>query len=127
MNWSQISPYFRKEEILSPDTIAWPHLVDVTTLIKLNEFREFLDVPLLVNYGDHKRRGVRSAREQMILFQLGLTTANASMHCAGKAFDISSHSYAPKVLAEKARDYGWNFVKEYPWGVHVDNRTRWDV
>lgn len=120
--WRDISPFFSPEEILSPDTLSHPHLIDVASLYQLNEFRKFIDRPLFINHRGLRLRGLRSAREQLSLKDQG--GAFNSQHVQGKAFDISCYDLDFTVFVRKARTF-WPFTKSYPTMnfVHCDNRN----
>lgn len=120
--WGSISPHFTKEEILSPDTIRHPHLINVGSLMKLNALREYLGVSLLVNFNGHTRRGVRSPREQMELLGEVPGAAQMSMHVQGRAFDISSKYATLEQIRDAALKVGFTFTLMYSTFVHCDDR-----
>jgi hypothetical protein len=121
--WNDHSPFFSPEEIFSPSTRGYWHLVDLPALQKLNDFRKHLDVVLLCNFGPHKRRGVRSPQDQRDLEREVKSAAQFSMHVQGKAFDLSSPTLSVPQLAAAAISYGWPSVGVYPNFVHVDDRS----
>lgn len=123
--WGNISPFFSPDELLSPDTTGQIHLIDWGALAALNLFRLKLNIPIMVNFGPHRRRGLRSAREQIQLQRETKNAAELSMHVTGKAFDISSPGVKPEHLAQAAIAFGFSAVGFYPTFVHVDMRTRW--
>lgn len=121
--WKEHSPFFTPDEIYSPDTIKYPYLVDIQALIKLNLLRSEVDFKLWVNRGKNKRRGVRSAREQMALVK-EVGAALFSMHVRGGAFDITPEKGTLQELAEAAKKCGFRFTKIYESSnfVHCDDR-----
>ena len=127
--WNEVSPYFRVEEIVSPETWGMVHLVDVEALKALNRLRGVLGVACLVNVpGSGLRlRGLRSWKEQEGLVEKGLTKAKFSMHCLGKAFDVSAPGRELDEIANAAKAVGFSYVLVYPGNgfVHMDMRTVW--
>lgn len=123
-DWAEVSPHFTKEEIFSPSTIDHIFLVDVPSLVKLNDFRKHLGRKLIVNFEGHHLRGVRSPAEQLDLYRAGITTAKNSMHVQGKAFDVTCPNMSPEELADAASDFGWVGIGIYRSAnfVHIDNR-----
>lgn len=128
LHWGTISPYFTPEEVLSPDTIHLPHLVDSNALHLLNDLRRYLDKPVIVNFGRHLRRGVRSAREQLGLIGQG-GGASHSMHVQGKAFDVSVNGLPLHELEDACIGVGFSFVLPYldAGFIHCDCRTLYEL
>lgn len=123
--WDEISPHFTKKEILSPETMNHPYLVDVTALYCLNKLRERIGEPLFCNRPDLglTLRGVRSPKEQIRLRDRYPGAATLSMHVQGKAFDISG--YEPELLLELeklAPECGFTFSLMYLTFIHLDIR-----
>lgn len=121
--WEEVSPFFTRAEVMSPNTVMHPHLIDVIALHQLNEFRHKINKQLFVNHRNLHMRGVRSASEQLQLVEL-VKGAENSQHVQGKAFDISCYDLKFTQFARKCRDF-WPFVKEYPEKnfCHCDNRN----
>lgn len=115
--------YFQPQELLSPDTITAPWLLDMESAQKLDDFRAWINVRLICNFGNHRRRGVRSTREHYELMIHG-AGATLSMHLTGKAFDIHSPDITVAELYRLAIQYDWPFVKLYPTWIHVDTGKR---
>lgn len=120
--WDDVSPFFKPSEVMSQNTIRYPHLIDVIALHHLNEFRRMLDKPIFVNHRGMHLRGVRSAQEQMALRDIG--GALCSTHVQGKAFDISCYGLEWKAFESACKDF-WPFVKVYKDKnfIHCDNRN----
>jgi hypothetical protein len=121
--WKEVSPHFIPSEVLSPDTINHPHLVDLDALMKLNALRELAGYPCYVNHQRFMRRGVVSAREAIS----DEDRVTFTMHLTGKAFDVSCYRIPVPALAEYAREIGFTFVKEYRSWVHCDNRDNYII
>lgn len=126
--WEDVSPHFKPEEIFSPETIAYPHLVDVVALHQLNMFWELVErkygpKKIFINHAGLRLRGVRSMNEQIRLKEVG--GAVHSQHVQGKAFDKSCYDLDWKVFLRLCMDF-WPFTKQYPDKnfIHVDNRNR---
>jgi hypothetical protein len=122
-NWNDISPHFAPSEVLSPDTINHPHLVDSRALAILNLLREKAEHPCFVNHQGYNRRGVISAREAKAEHK----RAPLTTHLQGKAFDVSCYRISNAKLAELAIKVGFTFVKEYRSWVHVDTRDSYII
>ena len=130
-DWEYYIPSFSPEEIYSPGALKrYRHGICLDTLMKLQRFRDYVNrargCGLLVNFGNHKRRGVRTAQDQVeIVKKFG--GARDSMHVAGRAFDITmSKRHDTYWLGKSAVDFGWTGVGFYPTFVHVDTRTCFD-
>jgi len=128
-NWTNEFPHFSPHEIFSPETWGFFHLLDYTAMKRLQLFRTELGVPLLVNHGSHRLRGVRSCAEQQgLIRKFGKGhAARFSMHIMGKAFDVSASTIKPGELAAKAERFGWGFIKIYSNFVHLDLRDSPDL
>ena len=126
-HWGTEFPHFRPSEIFSPETRAYPHLLDFDSMESLELFRRELGIPLLINHGALRLRGVRSDMEQARLRHQTPNAALHSMHVRGKAFDLSSPELTVSELYEKCVAFGWPFVKKYSSFVHVDNRDRYSL
>lgn len=131
-NWN--SDFFTPEELLSPDSIKlWEEkrlcILDPVALETLNSFREWLQLPLVVNSGELRLRGTRSEREN----QLVDGSAANSLHKYGKAFDITCPKLSPSELLHKAIEFKrWSGIGVYRSWVHVDigwrkGLTTWDL
>jgi hypothetical protein len=130
-SWEEISPWFQIGEVMSPETIAYPHLIDVEALRSLNRLRAILGVPCYVNLPSAGLylRGVRSWGEQMGLVEKGLTKARYSMHPVGKGFDVSAFS-GRRTLEEisnaaLAAGFTYTLIYQDKDFVHCDRRTVW--
>jgi hypothetical protein len=121
-DWKRRFPNFAPSEILSPGTLRYPHMVDFVFLSRLQEFRDALGLPLLVNHGGHKHRGVRTPHEQDEIMKV-YGGAPLSMHVCGKAADISCPTMKPGLLFNEARLFGFRGIGLYDTFVHVDDRT----
>lgn len=122
IKWGDISPWFSVEEIMSPDTMDYLHLVDIKALTRLNEFRQIIDKPIFVNHSGLHLRGVRSSREQLSLKEVG--GARYSQHVQGKAFDMSCYAMNWSEFVTACKNF-WTFSKQYPDMnfVHGDDRN----
>jgi len=118
--------YFSLAELLSPDGLSlYTHNnimpLRPELLSTLDEFREYVDKPLLVNHGELKLRGYRSCRENK-----EAAGASHSMHIMGIAVDISCNHITIRELHTKALEFykwtgiGYNKDKGF---VHCDVRT----
>lgn len=118
--WKLISPYFTENELFSPETRGHYHKLNLSTLVKLNDFRRYLGKPLLCNFDNHLRRGFRSYREEQAVNPGQLF----SFHCSFRAFDLTCPTLSLEELREAARDFGWTGVGYYPKAnfIHVDDR-----
>jgi hypothetical protein len=116
--------YFTPEELLSPDGLAQFSrgnlMLQLEAMIKLDNFRGYLGIPLICNTGNLRLRGYRSCAENSRI----PNSAIFSRHVQGIAFDISTHHITYTELYDAAVKFGWSFVKKYPTWVHVDNRSR---
>jgi hypothetical protein len=125
-SWEDVSPHFKPEEVMSPDTLPYLHLIDVVALHNLNEFRKELGKSLFVNHGGLYLRGVRSPKEQLSLKEVG--GALYSQHVQGKAFDLTCSVMDWSEFVTACKDF-WPFSKQYPDKnfIHVDNRNRFTL
>ncbi len=131
--WEHHFPNFSKEEIFSPELLAKKlfHTVDIESLAKLQRFRDYVfnatRVGLVVNHGNSKLRGVRSLAEQAEVAKKYGGAETLSMHCQGKAFDVSMWSnHNSDQLAKMAITFGFTGVGVYPTFVHLDTRFSFD-
>lgn len=132
-DWDYFLPSFSPEELCSPGVLAAKveHLIDVESALKLQRFRDYIfqktGSGLWVNYGSSLRRGLRTIDDQRQLAEQNLGAAeSASMHCAGRAFDLTMTNwgtYTPTWLAGESVQFGWAGVGTYRNFVHVDTRT----
>lgn len=123
-SWADLSPYFAREEIFSPDTLPLMSPINLEALKKINMLREFLSSPLLINHDEHVHRGVRSPREQMELVKSHGAAMN-SMHVAGMAFDVTAPKLDQQVLLEAAIAMSWTTLIVYDTFIHMDTRNSW--
>lgn len=130
INWSDRWPFFTPEEIFSPDQLelfvnkgVCPY--SFRSLDKLHDFRRFVDLPLMVNTPQHRRRGSRSLRE---VHEINLDTRapaeewGYSFHlwCA---FDITCPILDTLDLYHKALEFKlWGGIGLYPNFIHCDDR-----
>ena len=147
LNWHNILPSFKPEELLSPSLLdkGLYSALDLPSAIFLQEFRDYLShgysCGLLVNHGASRHRGVRSLQDQAAINAAYPKSAETfSFHCAGKAWDITPVPLNSKKLiitmselATIAVAFGWGGVGTYNTFVHVDTRnlvngkpTLWD-
>jgi uncharacterized protein YcbK (DUF882 family) len=121
--------YFRLEELLSPDGMSLYTHNNVMPLrpellTTLDEFREYVDKPLLVNHGELRLRGYRSCRENV-----GVGGATHSMHLQGIAVDIGCKHITTRELHRKALEfYKWTGIgyNEKQGFIHCDVRITRD-
>lgn len=130
-------PNFSKEELLSPDGLlllskgVMP--LRIESVDKLQEFRDSLKLPLIVNSPFHLHRGFRSPEENRRIYQhlrvksdkdkLFLPADNRfSYHVQGCAFDLSCPDLTVGQLYLKAKDFGWKGIGIYKTFLHVDDR-----
>jgi len=121
-HWSRVSPRFKIEEVFSPETIRYPHLIDYHMLCALNHLAYLLDAPVFVNHHGMRLRGVRSAREQLSLKQTNSNAVDLSMHVQGKAVDVSCPTVSNQNLVDVALGVGFTFYKIYSSWIHFDTR-----
>jgi len=119
--WAEISPYFKPEELLSPDANGLVTLLDYSLVRFANDFRDLIG-PYCVNFGGHVLRGYRSPREHEELRTRNTNAGLCSMHCAGKAIDVSSAHRTPAEIAELAKNFGWAAIGIAENFVHLDRR-----
>lgn len=116
------STYFQPEEVLSRGAIKlWESkgllILNLEAFNRLNAFREFVGVPLVVNTGKHNLRGTRTHPENSTI----RGAAHFSAHLLGSAFDVSSPQIKVEDLAQKAKESGlWTGIGIYSTWVHVD-------
>lgn len=131
-DWNYFLPSFSREELCSPAILRADacHLIDVESALKLQRFRDHVfsltGSGLIVNGHGHFRRGLRTLDDQRQLAEIGLGAEQVSMHCAGRAFDVSLSdwkTYTPKWLQQQALQFAWSGVGLYASFVHVDTRT----
>ena len=120
--WSSWVKHFEPEEIYSPETILKrPDKLKFLSLIKLDEFRDEVGVPFLVNNwangGKISLAGVRSFNENK-----SIRGAVESKHLEGCAFDVKT-SLPNTTLFELAyKSNKWGGIGLYDWGCHLDDR-----
>lgn len=128
--WSERWPDFKPEELMSPVQLELLFTKRVMpyafrALDKLQEFRVFLDKPLIINRGHHRKRGARSINEVVSLipdFSSNPTAYSFHLWCA---FDISCPELPVKELYQELKDWGkFKGLGYYPEKgfVHVDDR-----
>ena len=88
----------------------------------LDDFRDTVQVPILVNHSHLSLRGYRSPKENATI--KGYT--EFSRHVQGIAADITIPSMTVSATADVARQFGFTFVLPYPKQhfVHVDMRSK---
>lgn len=124
IDWANHFPDFAPEEIFSPETLPYLHLVNLDAMEKLQRWRGQVRKPFLINHAGHNLRGVRSCSEQAKLKRVfGAKAATHSMHVQGGAFDVTIKGLSVEEMVESAAEFGWHFIKKYPTFVHVDIRT----
>lgn len=113
--------YFTPRELLSRDGLflfegnqlmICPYFVT-----QLDEFRAYLNKPILVNHRGMTNRGYRSPDENE-----AVGGAKFSRHVQGLAADITVPGMEPEEVGMKALDFGFKFTKIYPTWTHVDMR-----
>jgi hypothetical protein len=118
--WTKRWPSFTPEEIYSPQSLALGlHLLDESAMDALQEARNRLNLPLVVNHGCLRLRGVRTIAENASIDG----AASNSMHVLGKAFDVSCPEITVAELAERLQSlFLFNGIGIYKSWVHVDTR-----
>lgn len=115
--------YFEPEELLSKSGMDLFRkglmVIDWDFLGELVAFREKMDVPFIVNSGDHHRRGWRSSAENLIPPCTG-----KPYHPMGVAADITPKGMDILEFAAEAQYFGFHGVGVYNTFVHVDLRPR---
>ena len=123
--WVTRFPDFKPSEVLSDDGLyAFARniiVVNFEALDALQEFRNKLGKAILVNHGEHRRRGYRSFIENA-----AVNGETYSYHMQGIAFDITAPEIPIPELAQAAKDFGWKGIGIYKKRnfVHVDLRSR---
>lgn len=117
IDWSYRWPNFEPKEVLSPDGLAQFKngnlLIQEFAMDFLQEFRWYLDHPLVCNSGNNIRRGYRSPRENM---KVG--GAEFSRHMQGIAFDLTCPSlsfsdFVCKTAQFRHKGRPWGYIKTY--------------
>lgn len=130
LNWKRLVPNFELEELASPAVIE-ERLHEresfIYSAVCLQQFRYFVDVPLLVNHGNHHLRGMRTRAEQDGLIARGLSSAQRSYHLDGRAFDISTTRYNISTLLYELERFNDRYalfggIGIYDTFLHVDTR-----
>lgn len=136
-------PDFKPWEIFSKGTIGVTHdtsldkiknihwhsyrgvgLLDLDAMDKLQRFRNRVGRLMINNFDiGLTMRGIRSPKEQIEVIGKYKGAEN-SMHCAGKAFDLTPKDITLEELKREALWFGWGGVGYYPGKnfVHVDAR-----
>ena len=140
-DWSSRWPSFTLAEVLSDDQLklfkskgVFPY--SFKALDKLQDFRNFIDAPLLINHGGSMRRAARSMKD---VYEINRETRGKergweySFHlwCA---FDLTCPGKPSTELFSLAKDFGlWGGIGLYDTFVHCDDRsifgdspTTWD-
>lgn len=134
-DWEASVPSFGYSEIFSPECLRTPnlmHMVDVEAIMKLQRFRDHIfrvtGAGLLVNFGSHRRRGVRSVYEQTSIWErYGVKNQRTSHHVAGRAFDVTmTEGHSSQELADRGLEFGWMGVGIYNSFVHLDTRANFN-
>lgn len=122
--------YFKLEELLSPDGLKLldegrklENILDPLAVAKLEEFREELNTPILINFGDLRLRGYRSPEENKYA-----GGAPNSFHLFGSAFDCTTPDLDFDDFKKAAFDFGWPGIGLYRRQnfIHLDWRqTIW--
>ena len=144
-SWLQRWPSFDIEEVLSPDQLVlfktkgvFPY--SFRAMDKLQEFRNYVGVPLLINHGGSTHRGARSMQD---VYEINKRTRGLdrgweySFHlwCA---FDLTPQDLKKlsiQGLYNAALSFNkWGGIGRYDTFVHVDDRdnlsgvtTLWDT
>lgn len=113
-------PNFRPNEIFSPETREnLTHKLCPISMDTLQEFRNYLDLPLIVNDNINQLRGVRSVQENKNI----RNSAEESMHICGRAFDVTAPALTTEALFDAAIAFGkWQGIGMYPTFIHLDTR-----
>lgn len=126
----KLCPSFQPEEILSPIGLfllkQGQLMMQPSFLKKLQDFRQFINYPLLANHAGLTLRGYRSPSENESIKdgKGNQRSAEFSRHVQGIAIDITCPDLSLPKLRDLALDYGWPAVLYYPKlnFVHVDDR-----
>lgn len=107
-------PHFEPKEVLSPTamhqlTKRGILLLQPEALDLLEALRNRIQAPIIVNYGENKCRGYRSALENNVV-----GGALFSRHVQGIAFDITCKGIPPDSMATHAKRVGWRYALPYP-------------
>lgn len=117
--WLKRWPSFTPEELLSPDGLAYFRrgfmVMQLHFMDKLQQFRNQVNLPFLINHQGLTLRGWRSPAENA-------TIDGKLYHPMGLAADISIKDMSPQELAEHAIDFGFHGIGLYSTWVHVDLR-----
>lgn len=121
MNWN--SKHFKPHELLSPDGLIMlaqgENPVSHLLIEKLDELRELVKRPVLVNYAGLQLRGYRSERENAAI----KNSAKHSYHMRGLAADVTIPGMHPGDVATAALDVGFTGIGIYRTWTHVDCRA----
>lgn len=119
-------PDFTPAEVLSPDGLRMLEtqntlLFSPLMLTCLQQFRQRIQQPILINHAGHNLRGFRSCKENA---SVGKTF---SMHILGLAADCTVKGITPTELAEKAKQSGlFTGIGIYQTFIHLDIRPIFD-
>lgn len=118
-------PDFQPQEVLSPHGLAlWQSSgvcpLRYEALDHLQSFRDHIGSPLIINNGEHQRRGWRSPVENALIHGKN----SFSFHIAGVAFDMHSPILSPLQLMAHAHEFGgWKGFGMYQTFIHLDIRS----
>lgn len=133
VDWAKRWPDFKVEEILSPDQLSLLRTKKVfpysfASMDTLQEFRNFIGKPFLINHGTLLRRGARSMNEA---YDINLTTRGKQNRARAWeysfhlwcAFDITVEGMSSLELFTLAIQFGkWGAIGLYDSFIHCDNR-----
>lgn len=117
--WNKRYPYFKPEEVLSPDCLALFYrgiiTINLDFLDMVQGFRKYLDKPFIINNLEHRFRGTRSPKESM-------TLGGRPFHPMGVAVDLTVKGLAPEIVAFEAKKFGFRGIGLYDTFTHIDMR-----
>lgn len=135
LEWAKRFPNFAPEEVLSPDGLSALErgiiVINLTAMEFLEQFRNYVGYPLVINTKEHAHRGYRSFAEN-----LHVGGERFSFHMQGVAFDITCPELNLFELRERAIKFGWHAIGYYPKRgfIHCDlrpmldeNQTLWEI
>lgn len=126
-------PNFRPKEVLSPGCFAAADnddeligFIDEVAMDCLQALRDEMKCALYVNIGNHRRRGVRTFKEQLTIAKVQNAAKEIPQHCFGRAFDVTPEVIKDgwqEELAAMAQKIGFTGIGLYETFVHMDIRT----
>lgn len=129
--WKKLVPNFELEELCSELCLKTGEMPDAYSALALQQFRDHLSSPIVVNFGTHRLRGRRAFAEQLELIERGLSTAENSYHIHGMAFDIHCPAATMIELFDEFEKFNadrklFGGVGYYKSFLHIDTRNGGD-